>query len=111
MRVWINPDKMAKLGLTATDVSRAIQTQNRQNPAGCDWASRRRRTAPIISIRSTLRAGCSNPSSSGDIIVRARAGRVTAPAARHRARRARRAGLQDLQPHRRKPAALMLPFI
>src|SRR2546422_1844663 len=34
MRVWINPDKMAKLGLTATDVSRAIQSQNRQNPAG-----------------------------------------------------------------------------
>src|SRR5499427_3480482 len=34
MRVWINPDKMAKLGLTATDVSRAIQAQNRQNPAG-----------------------------------------------------------------------------
>lgn len=34
MRVWINPDKMAKLGLTATDVNRAIQSQNRQNPAG-----------------------------------------------------------------------------
>jgi hydrophobe/amphiphile efflux-1 (HAE1) family protein len=34
MRVWINPDKMAKLGLTATDVSAAIQAQNRQNPAG-----------------------------------------------------------------------------
>ena len=34
MRVWMNPDKMAKLGLTATDVSRAIQAQNRQNPAG-----------------------------------------------------------------------------
>ena len=34
MRVWVNPDKMAKLGLTATDVSRAIQSQNRQNPAG-----------------------------------------------------------------------------
>jgi hydrophobe/amphiphile efflux-1 (HAE1) family protein len=34
MRVWINPDKMAKLGLTATDVNRAIQAQNRQNPAG-----------------------------------------------------------------------------
>src|SRR5437773_2686928 len=33
MRVWVNPDKMAKLGLTATDVSRAIQSQNRQNPA------------------------------------------------------------------------------
>jgi hydrophobe/amphiphile efflux-1 (HAE1) family protein len=34
MRIWINPDKMAKLGLTATDVSRAVQAQNRQNPAG-----------------------------------------------------------------------------
>ena len=34
MRVWINPDKIAKLGLTATDISNAIQAQNRQNPAG-----------------------------------------------------------------------------
>ncbi|MBV9763313.1 MAG: multidrug efflux RND transporter permease subunit [Acidobacteriaceae bacterium] len=34
MRVWINPDKMAKLGLTATDINNAIQAQNRQNPAG-----------------------------------------------------------------------------
>src|SRR6185295_14436937 len=34
MRVWVNPDKMAKLGLTATDINGAIQAQNRQNPAG-----------------------------------------------------------------------------
>src|SRR5881396_2064423 len=34
MRIWINPDKMGKLGLTATDVNNAIQAQNRQNPAG-----------------------------------------------------------------------------
>ncbi len=34
MRIWINPDKMAKLGLTATDVNNAISAQNRQNPAG-----------------------------------------------------------------------------
>jgi multidrug efflux pump len=34
MRIWINPDRMAKLGLTATDVNRAIQVQNRQNAAG-----------------------------------------------------------------------------
>ncbi|MBS1860066.1 MAG: efflux RND transporter permease subunit, partial [Acidobacteria bacterium] len=34
MRVWLNPDKMTKLGVTATDVSNAIQAQNRQNPAG-----------------------------------------------------------------------------
>jgi len=34
MRIWVNPDKMAKLGITATDVSNAVQAQNRQNPAG-----------------------------------------------------------------------------
>jgi hydrophobe/amphiphile efflux-1 (HAE1) family protein len=34
MRVWVDPSKMATLGLTATDVTAAIQAQNRQNPAG-----------------------------------------------------------------------------
>jgi hydrophobe/amphiphile efflux-1 (HAE1) family protein len=34
MRVWLNPDKLSQLGLTDTDVSNAIQAQNRQNPAG-----------------------------------------------------------------------------
>ena len=34
MRIWVNPDKMAKLGLTSTDVQNAITSQNRQNPAG-----------------------------------------------------------------------------
>ncbi len=34
MRIWINPDKMAKLGLTATDINNSVQAQNRQNPAG-----------------------------------------------------------------------------
>jgi hydrophobe/amphiphile efflux-1 (HAE1) family protein len=34
MRVWVNPDKMAKLGITASDISAAIQAQNRQNPSG-----------------------------------------------------------------------------
>ncbi len=34
MRVWVNPDRMAELGITASDVAAAIQAQNRQNPAG-----------------------------------------------------------------------------
>jgi hydrophobe/amphiphile efflux-1 (HAE1) family protein len=34
MRVWVNPDRMAELGITASDVSTAIAAQNRQNPAG-----------------------------------------------------------------------------
>jgi hydrophobe/amphiphile efflux-1 (HAE1) family protein len=34
MRIWVNPDRMSSLGLNATDISNAIQAQNRQNPAG-----------------------------------------------------------------------------
>src|SRR5262245_6148907 len=34
MRVWVNPSRMATLGLTATDISTAIQAQTRQNPSG-----------------------------------------------------------------------------
>lgn len=34
MRLWVNPDKMAELGVTATDINNSVQSQNRQNPAG-----------------------------------------------------------------------------
>ncbi|MBB6095174.1 multidrug efflux pump [Povalibacter uvarum] len=34
MRVWLRPDRMASLRLTASDVARAIQEQNVQAPAG-----------------------------------------------------------------------------
>lgn len=34
MRIWLNPDKMASLGITTSDVARAIQEQNTQAPAG-----------------------------------------------------------------------------
>src|SRR5262249_33666361 len=34
MRVWLRPDKLAKLGLTPADVIASIQEQNLQAPAG-----------------------------------------------------------------------------
>jgi HAE1 family hydrophobic/amphiphilic exporter-1 len=34
LRVWVDPNKMAKLGVTAPEVIAAIQTQNNVNPAG-----------------------------------------------------------------------------
>src|SRR5215475_6970223 len=34
MRIWLRPDKMAKLGLTPSDVISAIKEQNLQAPAG-----------------------------------------------------------------------------
>ena len=34
MRLWLRPDKLAKLGLTASDIAGAIREQNVQAPAG-----------------------------------------------------------------------------
>lgn len=34
MRIWLDPDKMARLGITTGDVSTAVQEQNLQAPAG-----------------------------------------------------------------------------
>jgi len=34
LRIWVNPDKLAKLGVTAPEVISALQTQNNVNPAG-----------------------------------------------------------------------------
>ncbi|MEI6874316.1 MAG: efflux RND transporter permease subunit, partial [Spirochaetota bacterium] len=34
MRVWLNPEKLAILGVTPQDVSNAIKEQNAQSPAG-----------------------------------------------------------------------------
>lgn len=34
MRIWLKPDKMANLGISASEVSAAITTQNTQAPAG-----------------------------------------------------------------------------
>jgi hydrophobic/amphiphilic exporter-1 (mainly G- bacteria), HAE1 family len=39
MRIWLQPDKMAQLGLTATDVISALQEQNLQIAAGSVGAS------------------------------------------------------------------------
>ena len=34
MRLWLDPDKLARLGLTATDIRQVVTQQNRQNPSG-----------------------------------------------------------------------------
>src|SRR5260370_4323613 len=34
MRLWIKPDQLAKLGITVTDITSAIQAQSKVNPAG-----------------------------------------------------------------------------
>src|SRR5258705_4208633 len=34
MRLWVQPDKLAKLGMTVTDIVNAVRAQNTVNPAG-----------------------------------------------------------------------------
>ncbi len=70
MRVWVDPDKMAKLGLTATDISNAINAQNRENPAGAlGQAPAPPGTAFQYSVSAPGRL--IDPAQFGDIILRA----------------------------------------
>jgi HAE1 family hydrophobic/amphiphilic exporter-1 len=34
MRMWVKPDQLAKMGITVTDITNAVQAQNTVNPAG-----------------------------------------------------------------------------
>ena len=34
MRIWLNPDRLANLGVTVSDITNAVKAQNKVNPAG-----------------------------------------------------------------------------
>src|SRR5664279_815256 len=34
MRIWLNPDRLASLGVTVSDITNAVKAQNKVNPAG-----------------------------------------------------------------------------
>jgi HAE1 family hydrophobic/amphiphilic exporter-1 len=34
MRIWVNPDRLASLGVTVTDITNAVKAQNKVNPGG-----------------------------------------------------------------------------
>jgi len=34
MRIWVNPDRLASLGITVSDITSAVKAQNKVNPAG-----------------------------------------------------------------------------
>ena len=91
MRLWLDPDKIANLGMTASDVVAAIRAQNLQITGG-------QLASPPISDRAfqpnlTFTGRLKDPSQFEDIVVKAAPGRPHRKTARHRADRARRAGL------------------
>jgi hydrophobe/amphiphile efflux-1 (HAE1) family protein len=73
MRVWLDPDKLANLGITAVDVQSAIAEQNVQVAAGKIGQSPAPEGTPFeMQVNAVGRL--SDPAQFGDIVVRANAG-------------------------------------
>src|SRR3954465_10167764 len=72
MRIWLDPDKLANLGITAIDVQNAIAEQNVQVAAGKIGQSPAPEGTPFeMQVNATGRL--SDPEQFGDIVVRAEA--------------------------------------
>ncbi len=69
MRLWVKPDRLAKLGVTVSEVVNAVQAQNTVNPAGQVGGEP---SAPGQQFTYTVRAQgrLQTPEEFGDIIVR-----------------------------------------
>jgi HAE1 family hydrophobic/amphiphilic exporter-1 len=69
MRLWVKPDRLAKLGVTVSEIVNAVQSQNTVNPAGQVGGSP---AAPGQQFTYTIRAQGRLMSSDefGDIVVR-----------------------------------------
>jgi len=70
MRIWLQPDKMARLGVTPTDIAAAIRAQNAQYAAGRVGAE----PAPAgqaLNYTVTARGRLLNPEEFGEVVVRA----------------------------------------
>src|ERR1700754_498451 len=69
MRIWLDPDKLAKLGITAVDVQQAVAEQNVQVAAGKIGQSPAPPGTPFeMQVNATGRL--SDPEQFGDIVVR-----------------------------------------
>src|ERR1700688_4985988 len=72
MRIWLDPDKLAKLGITAVDVQNAVAEQNVQVAAGKIGQSPAPEGTPFeLQVNAVGRL--SDPAQFGDIVVRANA--------------------------------------
>jgi hydrophobe/amphiphile efflux-1 (HAE1) family protein len=70
MRVWLAPDRMARLGVTPTDVANAIRAQNQQYAAGKIGAEPAPAGQSLV-YTVTARGRLVTPEQFGDIVVRA----------------------------------------
>jgi multidrug efflux pump len=70
MRIWLQPDRMARLGVTPTDVANAVRAQNAQYAAGRVGAEPAP-TGQQLNYTVTARGRLVTPEEFGDIVVRA----------------------------------------
>src|SRR6201990_853694 len=70
MRIWLDPDKLANLGLTAVDVQNAVAEQNVQVAAGKIGQSPAP-AGPAFEMQVNAVGRLSDPAQFGDIVVRA----------------------------------------
>ncbi len=70
MRVWMNPDRMQALGVTAADLTAAIQAQNAQASAG-QLGSPPSATGQQMQLTITARGRLASETEFGNIIIRA----------------------------------------
>jgi len=69
MRIWLKPDRLAKLGVTVSEVFLAVQSQNTVNPAGQVGGEPAFKGQPFTyAVRAQSRL--KTPEEFGDIIVR-----------------------------------------
>ncbi|MFZ5810656.1 MAG: efflux RND transporter permease subunit, partial [Thermodesulfobacteriota bacterium] len=73
MRVWLDPDKLAKLGLTASDVAAALREQNVQAPAGQLGQPPTLENTPF-QMTVQVKGRLTDPQEFADIILRAEEG-------------------------------------
>jgi HAE1 family hydrophobic/amphiphilic exporter-1 len=69
MRLWVNPDQLAKLGITVTDIANAIKAQNTVNPAGQVGGEPARR-GQQFTYAVLAQGRLSTPEEFGNVIVR-----------------------------------------
>ena len=70
MRIWLQPDKMARLGVTPTDIASAIRVQNQQYASGKIGAEPAP-TGQALTYTVTARGRLVTPEQFGNIVVRA----------------------------------------
>src|SRR6195952_4627815 len=73
MRVWLKPDKMAALGMTAADITNAIQEQNAQVAAG-SVGSTPQEKGQSFEYTIIVKGRLTTPEEFGNIIVRTQPG-------------------------------------